>query len=108
MVCAGSVFKSWNLIKPGFIKCLTDNLVKCPSLNEINLVRVENDSCAGAVYLAAKFYNENLCLVKDFQNQKFTSQLDHLMLKNLRNISSPQSFHLIPKIPIDELSQKEV
>lgn len=107
-MCAGSVFKSWHLIKPGFKKCLEDNIAKCPNLNEINLVRVDTESCAGAVYLAAKFYNKDLPLVKNFQNQKFTSQLDHLIIKNFCGILSHQTFNLIQKISNDEISHKEV
>lgn len=81
IVCAGSVYKSWSLIKPGFMQCLKDNITKCPNLTKINLVKIDGHSAIGAVLLAAKFYDKNLPLLRNFDYRKFTSELDQIDLE---------------------------
>lgn len=80
IVCAGSVYKSWNLIKPGFMECLKNNINKCPNLKKINLVKIEGHSAIGAVLLAAKFYDKELSFLKNFNHKNCTSQLDQIDL----------------------------
>lgn len=78
IVCAGSVYKSWNLIKPGFIQCLRDYRHRCADLKKINLVKIEDHSAVGAVLLAARIYNSDLDFLKTFDYASLTSQLDQI------------------------------
>lgn len=90
IVCTGSVFKSWHLIKPGFVKCLKTQTPKKSVLNEINLVTIATDSAVGAAKLAAKLSsNLNISL----NSHKLVAHLDHLHVKQLKYM--PHSFHSI-------------
>ena len=83
IVCTGSVFKSWHLIKPGFVKCLERQMKKCSGLNEMNLVLVNDDSTLGAALLASRVYDQSLNLHKQFEFASLTTKLDHFYLKNI-------------------------
>lgn len=54
MVCVGSVWKSWDALKPGFLEVLdsADN----QSLTEASLIRLKSSVASGATYLAAKTF----------------------------------------------------
>ena len=78
IICTGSVYKSWDLLKPGFIKCLRDNWTRCSKLSKINLVRIEGHSATGAVLLAARLYDRELPFVKEFNYEATTSRLDQI------------------------------
>ncbi len=71
-------------MKPGFLQCLKDNQKKCPNLNELNLVYIEDSSAIGAVLLAAKIHDKNNEFLKNFDYKKYSSQLDHIYLKSLQ------------------------
>ncbi len=97
VVCAGSVFKSWPILKPGFIKCLKDNVAKCPDMTKINLVIIERHASIGAVVLAAKLFDHNLQILKSLDHKLFTRKLDTVYLDHgmtgnsvsiLKNITS--------------------
>lgn len=70
-MCTGSVFKSWHLIKEGFVKCLQNSDVK-----EVNLVTVNKDSTIGAALLAAKLSGHNISI----DSNKYVSELEHIKL----------------------------
>lgn len=101
------LFKSWQLIKPGFLRCLQDKVENCLNLNALNMVKIEGDSSMGAAYLSAKFYDAKLEFVEHFDNKKFISQMDHLYVKNL---ITKQSRQQQTKFPIckEEIICKEV
>lgn len=52
VVCVGSVWKSWSLLKPGFMAQLQEHPV--PSLREGSLLSIKTNAATGAAYLAAK------------------------------------------------------
>ncbi|CAH0697163.1 unnamed protein product [Spodoptera exigua] len=56
VVCVGSVWKSWDILKPGFLKQLRNRKVK----TELELVRLRVSSAMGAAWLAAKHVNYEL------------------------------------------------
>lgn len=93
VVCAGSVFKSWSLLKPGFIRCLKENITKCPDMNKINLVQIERHASIGAVCLAAKLYEHNSQVLKSVDNKQFISQLDTVYLDHTISLNNV-NFHL--------------
>ncbi|XP_075986885.1 uncharacterized protein LOC142983748 [Anticarsia gemmatalis] len=56
VVCVGSVWKSWDILKPGVLKELARRQVK----TELELVRLRVSSAMGAAWLAAKHINYEL------------------------------------------------
>ncbi len=84
VVCTGSVFKSWNLIKPGFVKCLESQINKCSDLNAINLMLINDDSTIGGALLASKIVDPELNLSQHVDRKSLVTQLDHFYLKNIR------------------------
>ncbi|CAH0683893.1 unnamed protein product [Chilo suppressalis] len=56
VVCVGSVWKSWEILKPGFLKELTRRQLK----TELELVRLRVSSAMGAAWLAAKHIDYDL------------------------------------------------
>lgn len=72
IVCTGSVFKSWNLLKPGFIRGLkTQNVV-----TKFSLVKIDGNSSIGACVLSSK-----LCSFRiDINLNKHTSKLDIIVI----------------------------
>ena len=50
VVCIGSVWKSWELLKPGFLKELSEN---AKNIQEISLVQLKVPMATGACYLGA-------------------------------------------------------
>lgn len=83
ITCAGSVFKSWPLIKAGFVRCLQHQIRKCNNLTELNLVIDDGDSTIGACLLASKLYDNSLDLIHKW-NRK-TTRLDHFYIKPFKN-----------------------
>ncbi len=69
IVCTGSVFKSWSLIRNGFI-----NHLRKSKINEVNLVCVDKDSTVGAAILAARLCDFNI----EIDTSKYSSQLEHI------------------------------
>lgn len=55
VVCVGSVWKSWSLLKPGFMAQVTEHPE--PNLQEASLISVKTTTATGAAYLAAKAIN---------------------------------------------------
>jgi len=53
IVCVGSVWKSWNLLKHGFLEGIKDNLGK-PCVDELTMVQLCEGMAAGAAYLGAE------------------------------------------------------
>lgn len=51
-MCVGSVWKSWSLIKPGFMRQIRENPV--PTLQEASLIALKTNVAKGAAYIAAK------------------------------------------------------
>ncbi|XP_046973038.1 N-acetyl-D-glucosamine kinase [Vanessa cardui] len=56
VVCVGSVWNSWDALRPGFLKQLAARRVKI----ELELVRLKVSSAMGAAWLAAKHVNYRL------------------------------------------------
>lgn len=56
VVCVGSVWKSWDILKPGMLKELARRQVK----TELELVRLRISSAMGAAWLAARHVNYEL------------------------------------------------
>ncbi|XP_021931116.1 N-acetyl-D-glucosamine kinase isoform X2 [Zootermopsis nevadensis] len=57
VVCVGSVWLSWEYLKPGFIAQLKET---APKLQKLSLLRLTTSMATGAVYLAAKDINVDL------------------------------------------------
>lgn len=53
IVCVGSVWKSWDLIKDAFL----DKIHESKALDELSLIRLTTSSAIGACYLAAEKIN---------------------------------------------------
>ena len=81
VICVGSVFKSWNLIKPGFLKCLKAQTNKSKSVNELNMVIIKDNSSIGAAILASRIYDYPNELGKFVDLSSFAYQLDHLIIQ---------------------------
>lgn len=56
VVCVGSVWKSWDILKPGFLKELTRRRLQ----TELELVQLRVSSAMGAAWLAARHVNYEL------------------------------------------------
>ena len=80
IVCAGSVFKSWNLIKSGFMKCLENPKYKKLRLKELKLVAVKDDSTIGAAMLASRLYDQESKLCKHINVSNLIDVLDHIVI----------------------------
>lgn len=55
MVCVGSVWKSWDLIKSGFVDQLHDTT--SVTVDKLTLLVITKCPAIGGVYLAARFAN---------------------------------------------------
>jgi len=95
IVCAGSVFKSWPILKQGFIRSLQDNKEKCPDLVKINLVILDRHASIGAVVLAAKLFDNNSEILKNLDHSQFTKKLDTLYLNHVKANNSFSNLKLI-------------
>lgn len=58
---------------------------KCSSLDQINLVVINDDSTVGAALLAARIADPSLNLRQHFDSQTLFNPLDHLHLKSLKS-----------------------
>ncbi|CAF0759306.1 unnamed protein product [Brachionus calyciflorus] len=81
--CAGSVFKSWSLIKPGFVRCLVNQNGKFKNLKELNLVVADGDSTVGACLITSKLYDNKLDLIKTHKRKILT--LDHFYISQFKS-----------------------
>ena len=54
VVCTGSVWKSWDLLKEGFVEGLNSSKHAGVKINKITLLSLNKPAAFGAVYLAAK------------------------------------------------------
>eukprot|EP00055_Hartaetosiga_balthica_P009328 m.36863 g.36863 ORF g.36863 m.36863 type:complete len:334 (-) comp6701_c0_seq1:93-1094(-) len=72
IVCEGSVWKSWDHIKPAFV----ETLKKCKNIKKITLVRLVGSAAIGAAFLGAKY--SSLSFNIDFSST--TTTLDTLEL----------------------------
>lgn len=59
VVCVGSVWKSWDLLKEGFLNQLNSYNSNGVHVEEFTLVVLENTVALGGVYLIAKKLNYN-------------------------------------------------
>lgn len=82
IVCAGSVFKSWTLIKAGFVKCLENPKYKRLRLKELKLVTIKEDSTIGAALLASRVFDSNSELDKNVMTSSLINILDHIVISN--------------------------
>lgn len=55
VVCVGSVWNSWSLLKPGFLDVL-DSADVSQCIREASLIHLKTSVASGATYLAAKQY----------------------------------------------------
>jgi len=53
IVCVGSVWKSWELLKHGFLEGIKDNLGR-PCVKELTMVQLSVGMATGAAYLGSK------------------------------------------------------
>jgi hypothetical protein len=96
IVCTGSVFKSWNLLKPGFERCLRKHIkkssIKYSNINVLDLVCLKNDATLGAAKLAYQLYdNKSINYEQMFSKHDTIEQLDKLYLKNFYSTEDDQS-----------------
>ncbi|XP_072177829.1 N-acetyl-D-glucosamine kinase-like [Diadema setosum] len=54
IVCVGSVWKSWDLLKEGFIAGLTSGDSSCPDIKSFTLLKLKESSAIGAARLGAQ------------------------------------------------------
>lgn len=71
IVCTGSVFKSWHLIKDGFVRGLENSQVE-----QVNLYTIDRDSTAGAALMTAKLGNYHL----NIDTSKHVTKLDNIVV----------------------------
>lgn len=101
IVCAGSVFKSWPLIRSGFIKCLEAFKNKKFRLKELKLVTIKEDSTIGAALLASHLFHEDSEFGKNVDVSKLFDILDHVVIHNKHN--STDNAQVMPKKLLDQL-----
>jgi len=59
IVCVGSVWRSWDLLRPGFLLGLQDQQ-GVPAVSELTMVRLSVGMATGAAYLGAKASGSNM------------------------------------------------
>lgn len=101
IVCAGSVFKSWELIKPGFIRCLENQKNKKFKLKELDLVVIKDDSTIGAALLASRLHDAKSDLSKHVNISNLKIRLDHVGIKHNNSDS-----HLACKHTLNQINNK--
>jgi N-acetylglucosamine kinase len=67
VVCIGSVWKSWELLKPGFLKELSENANR---IKEISLLQLKVPMATGACYLGADVANAQI--TRNYSNNTTT------------------------------------
>lgn len=80
IVCVGSVFKSWNLLKPGFVK----EISKIDVPFGINLINLTQPMAMGAVYVAADSIQFNLP-----RNYSHNFEIFHHFSKHVKTVNEP-------------------
>lgn len=66
IVCVGSVWKSWEFMKDGFLDTLHSPHIECRKLKEVTLLRLKKNAAIGAAYVGAKAAGHVLPL--DYKN----------------------------------------
>lgn len=66
IVCVGSIWKSWEFIRDGFLNTLLSSGVQCRKFKELTLLRLKKNGAIGAAYLGAKATDYILPL--DYEN----------------------------------------
>jgi N-acetylglucosamine kinase len=61
VVCIGSVWKSWDLLKPGFLRELDDS--GSGRINEVSLLKLKVPMATGACYLGANLAKAKIAKV---------------------------------------------
>lgn len=56
ILCVGSVWLSWHLLKPGFVRYINNNT----KINELSLMRIKTTTAIGAAYMAVDKHKINL------------------------------------------------
>ncbi|KAK2155129.1 hypothetical protein LSH36_248g03060 [Paralvinella palmiformis] len=54
IVCVGSVWKSWELLQPGFKDGMSTGLKQTPIVTQVTLLQLQKSAAYGAAYLGAK------------------------------------------------------
>ena len=83
IVCTGSVFKSWRLLKDGFVSCLKIEANRLHAAKRLDLITIESDSTIGAAFLAAKLSKTEICSESRAQNSMI-KKLDSIDLNGLK------------------------
>ena len=65
VICVGSVWKSWDYLKPGFI----EEIHRTGIVDELTLLRLTTSSALGACYIAADKLNCN-SMIKTFKSNR--------------------------------------
>ena len=105
IVCAGSVFKSWNLIKPGFMNCLANPKYKMLRLKELRLIAVKEDSTIGAALLASRLLDQKSELNKHIDVKNTINTLDHVIITTQHNsYMNKKNDHIKNRCSIDNLN----
>jgi len=73
IVCAGSVWKSWQLIKDGFLRGIS---IPNEKVKRLRLLTIQKDASIGASLLAAKLSNSYANEILDRNRDEFVDQLD--------------------------------
>ena len=77
IVCAGSVFKSWQLIKSGFVRGIS---IPNDKIKRLRLLTIRKDASIGASILAAKFSNADSNKILSKNRDEFIDQLDAIKI----------------------------
>jgi hypothetical protein len=81
-VCTGSVFKSWKLIRPGFVGAIetSSEYLRAKCITGLVLLRLAGDDASiGAAFLAARLSSVSTTAA-DFDHDKYISKLDIILI----------------------------
>jgi len=70
IVCVGSVWKSWDLLKEGFLEGIKTNNGQ-PSISELTMVKLSVGMATGAAYLGAKAAGKSIPKTFEKNVEKF-------------------------------------
>jgi hypothetical protein len=79
ILCTGSIFKSWQLIKAGFIKSLKIE----SKIKKMKLIAIKTDSTIGAVLLASAICDCYDDLMKSISLNDYLMDLDHINIDKI-------------------------
>ena len=104
IVCTGGLFKSWYLIKSGFVKAFYTSKINNLGYKKLNLYTIKNDSTIGAVILAARLCNK-FELLNNVNLNNYIENLDNILIswetvyKNKQRIvEKEENFKIYKKI----------